>query len=155
MGSKYRFVQSIFFVITLFLIQSCASTKSATNIHQAQIYLNGFDRTLDAAHQALNDTNMNILNESKISDNLYRIKFYRQRYKFDANPNAKKSVSFMTELTIKKLGKKRTQIKIEEDQQSDMVTGGVSDHPGKDFLKELNKLLTNELQAQKENAATK
>lgn len=155
MHSKYLFIRGIFLVLTLFLVQSCASTKSATNIHQPQVYLNGYQRTIDAAHQALNDTNMKIFKEKKISDNLYRIKFYRQRYKFDVNPNAKKSVSFMTELTIKKLGKKRTQIRIEEDSQSDMVAGNVPDHPGKDFLKELNKLLTNELKAQNQNSENK
>lgn len=154
MLNKKSVLQSIFVTIALALtIQSCASTKSATNIHQTQIYLSKYDHTIDAVHRALNSTNMNIYNEKKLSKDVYRITFYRQRYKFNADPNAKKAVSFMTELTIRKLDKKKTQIKIDEDDQSDMVANSIPDSPGKDLLKELNKIITNQAQVQTKKAS--
>ncbi|MGD8749431.1 MAG: hypothetical protein PVI44_13285 [Balneolaceae bacterium] len=156
MNSTFPLFRGFLTIITIAAtLQSCATTKSATNIHHPQIYISSFDRTINAAHQALTNANMKTYTEKKISKNTYVIQFYRQRYQFGANPNAKKAVSFMTKMTITEMGKKRTRINIEEDRQSDMVAGSIPDSPGKDFLKELNKLITNEAQAPQQSNASK
>jgi len=144
MLSKHRFFSTLLSVITLlFIFEACTATHSAINPKEPQVYYNSYNQVLKAVNKALSRASLRVYKTKEINDKTYFVEFYRKKYDTASNHNDPES-AHMAKMTIKKISDKRTQIVIDEEEQSNMIPEEYKEKLGRDLLRELKKLLNNE-----------
>jgi hypothetical protein len=112
------------------------------NPRYPHIYHNDFDETKEAAQQAIKNADMKIMESKSIDDKNYSIRYFSKSYDIAGNNNPEAGLEAI--LTITEIDDNRTQITIEEEEQSHMVPGSHKETLGRDVLRQLRKLLTHE-----------
>lgn len=137
--SKFLTLSLLVLGITL-LIQSCSTSKSAVNSKYPHIYHNDFEEVKEATQEAIKNADMKIIEAKNIDDKNYSIRYFSKSYDIAGSNNREAGLEAI--VTITEIDENRTQITIEEEEQSHMVPGSHKETLGRDVLRQLRKLVT-------------
>ena len=133
---KQYSIYSILF-LTIIMFNACGTTGLGVN--EPHVYLNTFDETIAGVNKALQNASMRVMQAELQDDGDYYVKYFLAR--FDVDERNRDSV-VTAEIVIRKIDEYKTQVRIYEEDQPQMMPQEYKQHLARDVYMQLNKILT-------------